>query len=49
MAIVPGFSRHLVAHQPLADFIDHVMILQRRGKGMAQIMEAEVRDVRALA
>ncbi len=49
MAIVSRFPRHLVAHQPLADFIDHVMILQRCGKGMAQIMEAEVRDVRALA
>ena len=25
------------------------MILKRRGKGMAQVMEAEVRDVRAFA
>ena len=49
MAIVPGFPRHLVAHQPLADFIDHVMILKRRGKCMAQVMEAQVRDVRAFA
>ena len=49
MAIVSRFPWHLVAHQPLADFIDHVMILKRRGKGMAQIMEAQVRDVRAFA